>query len=622
MQIEVEDVNDNSPTFTQMIVLPDHGIYVTKDPRILNNREMWSSIDASKYVDTSQQNAKYDDSEMRNEERSPLIFVPENVTIGTVIIRLLAEDKDKTGSTDADNASSGAITYGISTDERSIEEKDAADSGGAWKEVEKVKSNSDSKPYFVIGSRSGEITVARGLDAGRQIRLLVTATDSGNLTDHLSLRIFIEDLNDHPPVFQKSWYAFDVPEGEYDSREIGKIVAIDGDLGRNANVSYAIDRKIIDGNLTTLPFVIGRYDGSLTVSGNLDRETRDTYNFCVIATDNGQPSMTARVDVEISVLDVNDNAPKFYAYSEIGLIDGKTVEDGSLVPIYYASVPEDSPIGSVVTKVYANDTDFIGNGNGLILFDIARAIGEKQHLTIDGKDGLVTIIADLDYEQQSLYNLTITARDLGSPSLTSTALLYVRVLDVEEPPEKLETEDEEKPAFQHRYYEVEIEENVLVPAKLLQLNVSERYNKDRIRYSIVANDIDTQDRFSIDPVDGALYLLKNVDREIEDFYEIKVKVERVNKTGRGMGPVMIYPIPDERLGGLANNEAKIVVRIKDTNDNAPRFKSKGRPFLAAVPTSVPYGYEIIKVEVSKYIKGSSTRITRYIFTFAKLFFID
>ena len=111
----------------------------------------------------------------------------------------------------------------------------------------------------------------------------------------------------------------------------------------------------------------------------------------------------------------------------------------------------------------------------------------------------------------------------------------------------------------------------------------------------MADDTKAREHFSIDPKNGSLYLMTDVDREVNDRYEAKVRVDRV-KIGRGM-PVMIYPVVGERLNGLAPNEARVVVRVKDVNDNAPRFKSKGRPILAAIPTAAHYGYEVVKVEV-------------------------
>ena len=153
-----------------------------------------------------------------------------------------------------------------------------------------------------------------------------------------------------------------------------------------------------------------RYQGTLSITGNLDREIRDLYNFKVIAKDNGTVRMSSSVDVEIHVQDINDNPPTFYGYQEVGKMPSTLVDvykKGSkqqLVPIYYASVPENSQVGTIVTKIYANDSDFAGNGNGVILFDLLPVKGQMQHFAIDNKEGLVTTIGNLDYETQVKVN--------------------------------------------------------------------------------------------------------------------------------------------------------------------------------------------------------------------------
>lgn len=48
----------------------------------------------------------------------------------------------------------------------------------------------------------------------------------------------------------------------------------------------------------------------------------------------------------------------------------------------------------------------------------------------------------------------------------------------------------------------------------------------------------------------------------------------------------------------APNEVKVIVHVIDENDNAPRFKTNGRPFVAAIPNTVSYGYVVTKIEVS------------------------
>lgn len=48
----------------------------------------------------------------------------------------------------------------------------------------------------------------------------------------------------------------------------------------------------------------------------------------------------------------------------------------------------------------------------------------------------------------------------------------------------------------------------------------------------------------------------------------------------------------------APNEVRIIVRVKDVNDNAPRFIISGRPIVAAIPTTATYGYQIVKLQVN------------------------
>ncbi|XP_058809929.1 cadherin-89D [Phymastichus coffea] len=566
LSVRVTDENDNPPSFTQMVILPDQGIRVSKDD--LSNVPAPTKL-ASGGID----------------HRSPLLYVPENVTIGAPIVRLLARDPDE--------ARNSEITYGIMSEMGSRTFFDT-----------KSKSSATVKRYFVMDSRSGEISVAGTLPAETDIVLEIVASDSGGLTDNVTIRIRVFDVNDHAPVFKQDWYSFDVPEGTFKRFEIGRVEAVDADYGDNANVTY----EIMPGSLDkSAKFEIARYRGSLLVTGSLDRETRGLYNFKVVARDNGTVRMSSSAEVEIHVQDVNDNPPTFYGYQELGKLPSSLVDvhrkdaKQRLVPIYYASLPENSQMGTSVIKIHANDSDFSGNGNGVILYDLPHVRGHMQYFAIDSKEGLVTTIGNLDYETLNVHTVTVTASDLGSPSLTSTALLIVRVLDVDEGPAEVK-----RPVFQHKYYEVEVEENSAVPMKILDLNVSDVHKDEQMRYSIVVDGSDVRDHFSLEPKNGSLYLLTSPDYETRQRYELKVRVDKV-KTARGM-PVMIYPVTGERLNGLGPNEAKIIIKVKDANDNAPKFKTDGRPFVAAVSTSAPYGYNVIKVEAEDPDEGANGQV--------------
>lgn len=140
-------------------------------------------------------------------------------------------------------------------------------------------------------------------------------------------------------------------------------------------------------------------------------------------------------------MDINDNAPVFYGYDDLIITDSN-----KSIPIYYATAAENTPLGTPISRVFANDSDFSGNGNGLLLFDIPYHNNIENLFAIDSKEGIVTTIGKLDYERSESHNLTIIASDLGSPSLSSTALIVINVLDVPEDMSKLD-----QPVFTHRY---------------------------------------------------------------------------------------------------------------------------------------------------------------------------
>lgn len=193
----MDDENDNPPSFAQMVILPDQGIRVSKDEAPNSSKEP---------VPTRlTPGADY---------RSPQLYVPENVTIGAPIIRLVARDPDE--------GKNAEITYSILS------------------EVGSRRSSPVVRRYFVMDSRSGEISVAGTLPAETDFVLDVVARDPGELMDNVTVRIHVFDVNDHAPVFKQSWYSFDVPEGAFKRSEVGRIEAVDADFGDNANVTYEI----------------------------------------------------------------------------------------------------------------------------------------------------------------------------------------------------------------------------------------------------------------------------------------------------------------------------------------------------------------------------------------------
>ncbi|XP_045496729.1 cadherin-89D isoform X1 [Colias croceus] len=570
LTIFVADVNDNAPKFDQVIIPLGENIELLENSGVSSVNVYKEKGNATGVIFNVEAKPK---NKFAVTVDSPLFLVPENIAVGTTILKLHAIDMD--------SGANGQIHYEFISE--------------VFLPPYSLPATAlQMKRYFVINERYGNIVAARALPPESEFRLNISALDGGQLSDHITIRLFIKDVNDHFPMFKKAWYSFNVEEAQYSRRVLGKVDATDADFGQNANITYFIDPPNDD-----LPFEISPLSGVFSVNGELDREKEDKYVLTVVAMDNGQEKkLSSSVSVEVQVLDVNDNAPKFFDYNELlewkhSEADEKinhNYESVKMIPVYRATLEENAPIGTVVARVYANDSDFIGNGNGLILYSIPQKKNQLNIFSIDSKEGVITTTGRLDYETQSVHNITVIASDLGSPSLSSTAFVILTVTDV---PDEVEVSD--KPVFISRYYELEIEENVQTPVELVTLNLTEYYENFKMRYYIYnENETDIKRTFVIDPRNGTLYLIKSPDRETRDIYEVIVRAER-QKISREL-PHMIYPVADDVLEGMTKFDVKVVVRIKDVNDNAPRFIYGGRPMVTAIPTTAPFGYEVIQLQ--------------------------
>lgn len=125
------------------------------------------------------------------------------------------------------------------------------------------------------------------------------------------------------------------------------MTALDGDSGNNARVTYRVSSGDEDGSLDVHPVT-----GWVYVKRPLDRESRDTYELTVVASDNGSPSsLAATVVVVITVADVNDNDPEFDATEH-----------------YEFHVEENRPAGTVFGAVSATDRD--AGDNALVRYSL------------------------------------------------------------------------------------------------------------------------------------------------------------------------------------------------------------------------------------------------------------
>ena len=264
---------------------------------------------------------------------------------------------------------------------------------------------------------SGELRVRSQLDRERtEVYMLnITVYDQGvdprQKAASRLLRLVIKDANDNPPSFIKSAFSFFFPENSQVGAAVVTLNATDPDDGVYGEVRYELQTD------TAGCFALDPESGSLTVSRPLDRETREFYDLTVKAYDADPVApLSSYAVVRVRVVDVNDVAPKFTS------------------AVYTVKAREDLPLGAVVATVTASDPDLYEGGRVRYTFADHQDHGSETRVKfeVDELSGSVRIREALDYEKRQVYNITVKAFDLGSPSLSSITTLYVEVIDVNE----------------------------------------------------------------------------------------------------------------------------------------------------------------------------------------------
>lgn len=268
-----------------------------------------------------------------------------------------------------------------------------------------VLAGQSKKAAFGVVEHTGVIYVSKDLkNRGQNDDVLhVLAKNRGSITgfniDEALIHLHILDEND-PPEFESMVYVVAVPEDVSVGTSITKVKAVDRDVVPEWNkFSYSIEHGNINGS-----FVIDPLIGVVSVHNYLDREMWPFYNLTVLAIDEGPPAVTGTTKVSITITDVNDNPPKL------------SITEGF--------VRENQPPGTTVSTLTATDEDLLPN-QGPFTYWLMRPENSFS-LT---SDGVLFTSRPLDRERNPSFQLHVVVLDAGKPSLSSTAVFQVKVLD-------------------------------------------------------------------------------------------------------------------------------------------------------------------------------------------------
>ncbi|XP_067097012.1 LOW QUALITY PROTEIN: cadherin EGF LAG seven-pass G-type receptor 3 [Osmerus mordax] len=263
----------------------------------------------------------------------------------------------------------------------------------------------DNIPQFRIDPSNGAITLQAELDYEDQMTytLAITARDNGipQKSDTTYVEVNVNDVNDNSPQFLSPRYQGTVTEDAPPFTSVLQISATDRDAHANGRVQYTFQNgEDGDGDFTIEPT-----SGIVRTVRRLDRESVPFYELTAYAVDRGIPPQRTPVHIQVTVLDVNDNAPVFPA------------DDFEVL------VKENSAVGSVVAQITATDPD--EGANAQIMYQIVEG-NIPEIFQMDIFSGELTSLIDLDYEVRSEYVIVVQAT---SAPLVSRATIRIRLVD-------------------------------------------------------------------------------------------------------------------------------------------------------------------------------------------------
>ncbi|NWX16306.1 PCDG2 protein, partial [Aegotheles bennettii] len=379
---------------------------------------------------------------------------------------------------------------------------------------------SDNKHFYLDvqtgpdGSKFTELVLAKALDREEAAfhELVLRASDGGEpaRTGTARIRVAVLDANDNAPVFSQAEYTVRVPEDVPVGSRLLTVNATDADDGINSEITYTF-RKIT--SKASQLFNLDPKTGELIIRSNLNYEENESYELEIQAQDGA--GLSTRGKILVCIDDTNDNVPEITVSSSV------------------TDIAEGEPAGTVVALLRVRDRD--SGENGEVSVSLPEGLPFRLEKSFEDYYRVVTS-RELDREEVSEYNVTVRAADGGSPALWSSAVLALRVLDV----------NDNAPVFAEARYSARLPENNAAGALVLRVRAADADWGQNARVRDISNS--ARQLFSLDSRTGEVTVRGPLDYEERKYYEATVEAKD---------------------GGGLSAHAKVHIDILDLNDNVP-----------------------------------------------------
>ncbi|XP_055907178.1 cadherin-23 [Eupeodes corollae] len=390
----------------------------------------------------------------------------------------------------------------------------------------------------------------------RNIELLVRARDSGipMLSTVVPVVVYIQDVNDNPPIFQKSFYAKSIPEDLPSGSLVLEVKAQDLDgSSPNNNVVYRIQTGAED------KFIVNADTGTIYVANgasldpDLTNSKKIVYTLTVLALDGGLGSsqMMNTATVNITIKDVNNKLPV--------LSDLPTLR-----------IMENTPVGSEIYRVFASDLDEAP----ILRYQINRVNSEARNedgafvklseydyissFELNSIDGTLKMAKLIDREKVESIKLSIIVEDLGAAKGPQMVEAYLHI--------QIEDENDNNPKFKQPFYKKTITENSMNGVLIANIVAYDVDKNKTVTYSMEGNPAYTS-LVHLDTQTGEIVVSSKIDHELYQWLNFTVRA-----TDSG--------IPSR------SSLIDVFVNVLDENDNNPYFKPGNKNFSISENASI------------------------------------
>nr|XP_049610301.1 protocadherin gamma-A3-like [Syngnathus scovelli] len=220
--------------------------------------------------------------------------------------------------------------------------------------------------------------------------------------------IEVLDVNDNAPTFKNNHLRFEISELAALGSRFVLENAHDADVDGNNVQNYILipsDNFFLKQHASPG----GIKHAEMVLQKALDREAQPRLALKLVAVDGGNPQRSGTVNIEITIVDVNDNAPVFNQTN------------------YKAKVFENAPKGTHVLTVNATDAD--SGSNGKVTYSFSKSNADVTELFyIDEVTGCIFVANQIDYENDKKLAFMVDAKDEGG--LTESTKVEIEIMDL------------------------------------------------------------------------------------------------------------------------------------------------------------------------------------------------